>query len=38
MPARPAGGPVYIGGLSRSGKTLMGSILGSHSRLAIPEH
>jgi hypothetical protein len=30
------GGPVYIAGLSRSGKTLLGSVLGSHSRIAIP--
>lgn len=37
-PSRPEGRPVYIGGLSRSGKTLLGSILGSHSRLAIPPH
>lgn len=29
-------GPVYIGGLDRSGKTTMAGFLGSHPRIAIP--
>lgn len=38
-PPRPGGrgnGPVYVGGLDRSGKTTMAAFLGSHSRISIP--
>jgi hypothetical protein len=31
-----AGGPVYVGGLDRSGKTTMSAFLGSHPDIAIP--
>lgn len=32
----PVDGPVYVGGLDRSGKTIMSAYLTSHSRIAIP--
>lgn len=32
-----ANGPIYIGGLDRSGKTTMRAFLASHPRIAIPE-
>jgi hypothetical protein len=31
-----SGGPIYIGGPDRCGKTLVAALLGSHSRIAIP--
>ncbi len=30
------GGPIYVGGPDRCGKTLVAALLGSHSRIAIP--
>jgi hypothetical protein len=33
----PRTGPIYIGGLDRSGKTTMRSFLASHTRIAIPD-
>jgi hypothetical protein len=35
-PAIPAGEPVFIGGINRSGTSMVRQILGSHSQLAIP--
>jgi hypothetical protein len=35
-PASSGGGPVYVGGLDRSGKTTMSAFLGSHPDIAIP--
>lgn len=32
-----AGGPIYIGGLDRTGKTTMRAFLASHPKIAIPE-
>jgi hypothetical protein len=32
----PGGGPIFIGGPDRCGKTLVAALLGSHSRIAIP--
>jgi O-antigen/teichoic acid export membrane protein len=35
-PAPAAAGPIYIGGLDRSGKTTMAAFLTSHPRIAVP--
>jgi hypothetical protein len=34
--ARASGGPIYIGGLDRSGKTTMAAFLTSHPRIVVP--
>ncbi len=36
MSGEPEDGPIYIGGLDRSGKTTMRAFLASHPRIAIP--